>query len=499
MREVTRQVKERADAADHLAVLDDEGEHSAREVLAAADAVADVIAAHCAAGPTVLLEAENTWRTVAVALAVGRLGGSLALVGRHASESEISAAMEDLRPDAVVLSAANHELWGLPGRVAGEVLDGRRVIGTGTERPGRFGDSAVIGLTSGSTGRPKSVVQSEAALRYATTCTIDAVGLRAGDPVAAIVPLSSTAAFCFGVYLSLSLGGPLALCGDWDAAKVLRRLTETGARWLMCVPTMALRLASLAGDDRPLARMRALTVGGGPMSADSLGRAEGALGTRFLRVFGMSECLGTTTPSLADPPEVRLGRDGRPFPGTQIRAVSAEGVALPPGLIGEAQVRGPSLFRGYARGGAVAAPPLTADGFFATGDLIRIGEDGLLEVLGRDKDVIIRGGLNIGVAEIETAILQDARVGQVCVVPVSDEVFGERIAALVVPEQGYELDLPAVTEWLATLGLPKTRWPEFVFIVEVIPETAVGKLDRRAARAVAERMHAAARTREERP
>src|SRR5262249_33854349 len=156
---------------------------------------------------------------------------------------------------------------------------------------------------------------------------------------------------------------------------VLRRLSETGARWLMCVPTMALRLASLAGDDRPLARMRAMTVGGGPMNAESLGRAEQALGTTILRAFGMSECLGTTTPRPTAPPGPGRGGGGPPSPGARGGGVAAAGDPPPPGKSGQAQLCGPSLSRGSARDGAVSAPPLTGDGFFATGDLIRVGDD----------------------------------------------------------------------------------------------------------------------------
>src|SRR5213079_1496355 len=103
-----------------------------------------------------------------------------------------------------------------------------------------------IGLTSGSTGRAKGVVQSEAALRYACACTIEINGLAPGDAVAAIVPLSSTAAFCFGVHCSLMLGGPLVLTAKWDPVAVVTRLAATEARWTMCVPTMALQLAAAA-------------------------------------------------------------------------------------------------------------------------------------------------------------------------------------------------------------------------------------------------------------
>lgn len=495
MRVVTELVADRADASDPVIVIDDRGSHRARELLEQATAIAGTLAASCPARPTVLVEAENTWRTIAVALAVGKAGGTLSLVGNHARGADVAAAFEDVRPDAVISGPGGTALWDLPalvpgGRVVASALDGWPVLVTDIDTPGRFGAGAVIGLTSGSTGRPKGVVQSEASLRYATSCTIEAVGLRPGEPVAAVVPLSSTAAFCFGAYLALSLGGPLVLSGDWDPPKALRRLEESGARWLMCVPTMALTLASLAGDRAPLRAMRALTVGGGPMDAAILARAEATLGVPILRVFGMSECLGATTPSPRDPAEIRLGKDGLPFPGTLIRAAGPDGAVLAAGQAGLAQVSGPSLFLGYARNGSAAAPELTADGFFETGDLVRVGADGFVEVVGREKDVIIRGGLNIGVIEIENAIGRDPRVAQVCVVPVPDSRLGERIAALVVPAGGQEPDLASIVRFVAAEGLAKNRWPEFLYLVDEIPHTAVGKLARQPARQLAGKLHA---------
>jgi non-ribosomal peptide synthetase component E (peptide arylation enzyme) len=227
------------------------------------------------------------------------------------------------------------------------------------------------------------------------------------------------------------------------------------------------------------------------MDRGALARAERSLGTRILRVFGMSECLGHTSPRPEDPEEIRLGRDGRPFPGTDLRAVAPDGTPLGPGATGRAQVRGPSLFLGYARDGKVEPPALTPDGFFPTGDLLVTGEDGTVTVMGREKDVIIRGGRNLDITEIERAVAAHPAVARACVTPVPDPLLGERAAVLVVMEDGHaELGLTEITAHLARTGLSKAKWPEFAFTVRELPQTTVGKLDRSGAHRLAHDLHA---------
>ncbi|MBW8822093.1 MAG: acyl--CoA ligase, partial [Streptomyces sp.] len=443
-------------------------------------------------GGTVMLQADNSWRTVAGSLAVGLRGGVLAVVNRHTTHAEFAAAYEDIRPDAVVAETSASEEWGLPDLLpepVDTVLDGWTCRATpGPREVSRWSGGVLIGLTSGSTGRPKGVVQSEEALRYACASTIDINGLAPGDAVAAIVPLSSTAAYCFGVYLSLLLGGPLVLTSKWDRALALRRMAETEVRWTMCVPTMALQMGAEAAGSGVLSGVRGITVGGGPMDRGALARAERSLGTKILRVFGMSECLGHTSPRPDDPEEIRLGRDGRPFPGTDLRALTPDGVVAGPGVTGRAQVRGPSLFVGYARDGRVERPALTQDGFFPTGDLLLTHEDGTVSIMGREKDIIIRGGRNIDITEIERAVAGYPRVARACVAAVPDEVLGERVALLVVTEDGHGIDLAEVTGHLESVGLSKAKWPEFVYGVEELPQTKVGKLDRSGARELVQRL-----------
>jgi cyclohexanecarboxylate-CoA ligase len=496
VRQVVRDFRRRSGESDFVAVTDDSGEHTARQLLTQATNLAQALGGDRGVG-TVVVQADNSWRTIAATLAVGMGGGVLAVVNRHTTHHEFAAALEDIQPDAVVAEPSAMQEWDVPALLAaGEahpvLEDWVCQSSPGTPDVSRWSEGALIGLTSGSTGRAKGVVQSEEALRYACAHTIDINGLQRGDAVAAIVPLSSAAAYCFGVYLSLTLGGPLVLWQKWDPDTVLARMAETNVRWTMCVPTMALQLGAAAADSRVPAGVRSITVGGGPVDAGALARAERSLGTRILRVFGMSECLGHTSPRPDDPEETRLGRDGTPFPGTEVRAVDEAGVPVPVGELGRAQVRGPSLFLGYARDGALDPPALTADGFLPTGDLVRINDDGSINVMGREKDVIIRGGRNIDITEVERAIASHPRVAMVCVAPVPDPILGERVAALLALNDEGEIPLEEITRHLRDLGLSKTKWPEFVFSVDRLPQTRVGKLDRTAARDLARALHAQA-------
>jgi len=491
MRQLAQELVERAGHdPDAVVVIDGEGAHTLGEVVARAKEVAELLGGALSGAPTVLVQADNSWRTLAAALAVGLRGGLIAVISGHAARSEYDLALEDIRPDAVIASPQAVATWQVDAAampVAGEVLDGWPLRAVATGRAAgveRWNGGAVIAMTSGSTGRPKCVVQSESALRYAGQSTIDAVGLVPGDPVGALVPLSSVAAFCFGLHLPAMLGGAMVCLDKWSPEDAVALLGEHRVAWTMLVPTMALQLSLVAGSEGSLASLKAMTVGGGPMNAHALETAELHLGTRFLRVFGMSECLGHTTPLPTESVEVRLGRDGRPFPGTVVRAVDADGRPLPAGEVGNAQVRGPSLFVGYARNGAPRPPEVTDDGFFPTGDLARVNDDGTINILGREKQVIIRGGRNIDINEVEAALAAIPGVAQVCVVPVPDELLGERAAALVVCA-GEALGLDDVRRHLAAADVPKFKWPEFVYAVPALPQNRVGKLDRGGAVALA--------------
>ncbi len=493
MQLLAREIAERAERApDHLAVIDSLGEHSMSQVMQAARDLAIALEESIGGSPTVLVQADNTWRPLATALAVGMRGGMVAVLSSHAVAAELELAMEDIEPDAVVASEGVLQHWAVSNEAFPDkraALDGWALVTSG--RPAsdvdRWAGGVAVAMTSGSTGRPKCVVQSEESLRYAGRSTIDAIGLAPGDAVGAFVPLSSVAAFCFGMYLPAMLGGTMVCIESWKPDIALEAMAAYDVRWTMLVPTMALQLSVRPSDPGRLTGMKGMTVGGGPMDAGALGRAEQVLGTTIIRVFGMSECLGHTTTSPRDDAETRLVCDGRPFPGTEVRAVGDGGRPLPTGQVGDAQVRGPSLFVGYASGGRPQPPELTDDGFLPTGDLVRLNPDGTITILGRQKQIIIRGGRNIDINEVEAAVARIPAVAQVCIVPVPDEMLGERVAALVVSTSP-GLSLADVRGHLESDGFPRAKWPEFVFVVPDLPQNRVGKLSRPDAVSLATRL-----------
>lgn len=169
---------------------------------------------------------------------------------------------------------------------------------------------------------------------------------------------------------------------------------------------------------------------------------------------------------------------------SKVRVVGDTGEELGPDEIGSLQVRGPSLFLGYARKGVPVAPDVNADGFLATGDRALIHTDGSVSIRGREKDLIIRGGRNIDINEVEAALAAIPGIHQVCVVPVPDPVLGERAAALVVSE-GEPLGLEEIRRHLEEADFPKFKWPEFVRSVSALPQSRVGKLDRSGAASLA--------------
>ena len=203
-----------ANSPDDIAVVDATGEHTVAEVVAAATGLAAQLDAATGGSPTVLVQADNTWRTLAAAIAVGLRGGLIAVFSRHATPSEFAVALNDIAPDVVIADRQSLSHWGVPEdrfceeavATAGWVMRWSRSPVSDIER---WNGGIAIAMTSGSTGHPKCVVQSESAIRYACRCTVEAVGLEPGDPVAAFVPLSSVAAFCFGLYLPAVLAAPM--------------------------------------------------------------------------------------------------------------------------------------------------------------------------------------------------------------------------------------------------------------------------------------------------
>lgn len=225
--------------------------------------------------------------------------------------------------------------------------------------------------------------------------------------------------------------------------------------------------------------LRLLQVGGARLAPEVARRVEPVLGGTLQQVFGMAEgLLNHTRPD--DPDDIKAGTQGRPIcPDDEILIVDASDNPVPPGTMGALLTRGPYTPRGYYRADEHNARAFTSDGWYRTGDVVRLHPSGNLVVEGRDKDLINRGGEKISAEEIENLIYRLPGVSRVAAVAKADPDLGERVCAVVVAEAGADLSLESVRAALTAMQVARYKLPEDLLVVEELPLTKVGKIDKK--------------------
>jgi non-ribosomal peptide synthetase component E (peptide arylation enzyme) len=432
-------------------------------------------------GDRVMVQARKNAPTLAAALAVSSLGGILCPFAPDLGRSERDVLEQRLNHLAVIIDGGD-DLCGeaIPG-LSGLQLRMRDRTGLTPADP-RDAQTALIGFTSGTTGMPKGVMHAGAAMNYACRACAQIADLAPGEAIAGLVPLASAPGFTFSVHFALALGHPLVLVDPWDPGRALELMDNFQCRWSMCVPTQltAMIERARAGQWTRPSPLRALAVGGSAMTPELVADAERLLGIRALRMFGMSECMGHASTHPSDTADLRGTFDGKPFPGTEDEAFDMDGRLLPRGQRGQAGVRGPSLFLGYCHGLGEHDARFTPDGYFLTGDEIVHDAQGRLRVVGRLKDQIIRGGYNIDPAEVEAALLKHPAIAAVALVAVPEHRLGEQAcAACCIRDRAAQPTLDELKQHLAAIGLSKKKWPEHLLILERLPLTATGKVDKK--------------------
>jgi len=434
----------------------------------ARDVAGQLAEASVGAGSRVLVAGHKRAGTLATALAVSSLGATFCPYSPKLT-----------RADRAVLEArlghAAHAQAGGDDAVAIEPASGQDAA--------VCSDVALIGFTSGSTGVPKGVMHGRAALNYATRACAAIAELQPGDAILGIVPLDSAPGYTFTAHFALSLGHPLVMIDPWEPCAAMDRAVKYKGGWAIMVPTHLFTMVEAArtGAWSGHLPMRACAVGGSAMTPELIADADRLLGLKALRMFGMSECMGHCSARPSDPLDRRQNYDGVPFPGTQEEAFDADGQPQPRGVRGQAGVRGPSLFLGYAEGLGAGQEQLTADGFYLTGDEITRDDHGFVKVVGRIKDQIIRGGFNIDPAEIEAALLRHPAIAEVAVVGVPERKLGEQACAVCRIRDGVDpVTFDQVIAHLQAEGLSRKKWPEHLLLVDRMVVGATGKLDKKA-------------------
>jgi len=323
--------------------------------------------------------------------------------------------------------------------------------------------------TSGSSGRPKGVALSRRAFLAALAASEANLGWHEQDRWLLSLPLAHVGGLsillrCLAGRRTVVLEAVLADSGPrFEPARVARQLESDAITLLSLVPTQLRRLLALEGFELPQ-RVRAILIGGAAASPALLGKAA-ARGWPCLLTYGATEACSQITTQ--ETPNSSGGGCGRPVQGVEVRLDGEGRIA----------VRGPNLLSYYLPSGQSG---LDEEGFFATGDLGRLGDSGELEVLGRGDDVIITGGENVHPLQVEAALEESPAITAAAVFPLPDEEWGEIVAAAVVLTPG-EL-LPALDALRETLraSLPSYALPRRVFELEALPQNTVGKIDRRA-------------------
>ncbi|MFL9903168.1 class I adenylate-forming enzyme family protein [Paraburkholderia fungorum] len=336
---------------------------------------------------------------------------------------------------------------------------------------------ALLLFTSGSTGQPKVVQLTQAALLNNALGVIDMSALNSDDRLLHVMPIYHTNGVNNQLFAPLLAGSMVLFCSRFRAADMPALLDTYRPTIITGVPTMYSRMLSQSFDADALAGLRMARCGSAPITETLHREVEAKLGCPLVVSYGLSEA--TCTSTLNPPQARRIGSVGKVLAGQTVELRAPDGsMSATPGVEGEICIGGANLMNGY-----LGAPDATAravtDNWLRTGDLGRFDDDGYLSITGRIKDVIIRGGENLSPLLIESAIVGVTAVSACCVVGMAERDLGEVPVAFVVADEAasglsVELIQDAVREHLSRIYVPYE-----VFFVDALPETAVGKVDRK--------------------
>ena len=303
-------------------------------------------------------------------------------------------------------------------------------------------------------------------------------GFTGDDVLLHALPIFHTHGLFVATNCALIVGAPMVFLAKFEPDAVLRALPRCTV--MMGVPTFYTRLLAEPRFDATVCRsMRVFISGSAPLLASVHDEVRARVGHAILERYGMTETTMLTSNPLDG--ERRAGTVGVPLPGVDVRVAGDEGRRLPTGEVGDIEVRGPNVFAGYWRRPDLAATEFAADGFFRTGDVGRFDDDGYLHIVGRSKDLIITGGLNVYPVEVEAVLDDLPGVLETAVIGVPDADFGEAVVAVVVPQPGASLD-PVALRSAAREHLAGFKVPKQVHVVEALPRNAMGKVEKAALR-----------------
>ena len=340
-------------------------------------------------------------------------------------------------------------------------------------------DLFALVYTSGTSGKPKGVELSHINLISAAAGTADAMELQASDRVVGISALFHVFGLGPGLLSTILTGACIILQDEVDATTTLDAVERHGATVHHGIPTLFVaELASLKSRQRNVSTLRLVMVAGAPVTDELVVSLSETLGTNVITGYSLTETASTLSASRPhDSEEKRRFTVGRPIGGTEVRIVEKDGTELPVESVGEIGVKGPGVVLGYYRQPRKTADSFHRDGYFLTGDLGLLDEEGYLHLVGRTGDVIIRSGFNVYPREVEARIESHPAVQEVAAVGVTDALLGEAICACVVPVEGGIVSGHEIVDWCRET-LADDKIPDSVRFFDELPRTDTGQVRR---------------------
>jgi cyclohexanecarboxylate-CoA ligase len=429
-------------------------------------------------GSVVSWQLPNWWEALVLFRACWRCGAVAAPMHHQVGAAEVTRILDDLEP-AVTLSSPGMPLAGLVDAIGVRAGDERweQLVSGPPRSPtgGKGSDVAVILFTSGSTGNPKAVLHTHRGLAYKALSMTRAHGLTADDVALMPSPLAHVSGLLNSILVPGTAAMNVVLMEKWDAERGVRLAGQYGASFMIGPPTLFVGMMDVPGYRPQVESLRVVSCGSMGVTPEFIDSARAGLGAQVKRTYGSTEAPTVTTCRWDDSMDQARDTDGHSVGDAEIRVVDpATDRPLPPGSRGEVLVRGPELFVGYGEDRQTAES--VRRGWFATGDLGTLDAEGWLTIVGRLKELIIRGGENIASAEVERVLELHPAVRQAVVVGCPDRRLGERVAAFVVG--GAEVDVDECRRWFTAQGVARFKTPEVVVHLEEIPLLGVGKPNR---------------------
>ncbi|MET4165784.1 MULTISPECIES: AMP-binding protein [Gordonia] len=343
-------------------------------------------------------------------------------------------------------------------------------------------DPFVIVYTSGTTSRPKGCLHTFNTYASGARALTVAFGHTEADVQFGPSPITHTTGLVTSVLIPLLAGASTHVMAEWDPVQGLAEIEKFGCTAAVTATTFLQTLLA-ASDEHPeadLSSLRVWTCAGSPIPSSVVENAYSKLpGTSILSLYGRSENLSTTTCTIDDDPQRAVTSDGAALPGAEVRVVGEDGYEVPRGSEGDIAYRGPSHMIEYLNRPDETVELFTPEGFSRSGDVGVMTDDGFVRVTGRTKDIVIRGGMNISVREVEDKLADHPDLLALAVVGMPDEKLGEKVCCYVVAKPGHAA--PTVDElrdYLTSRGVAIQKTPERVIAIDELPMTATGKIQK---------------------